>query len=95
MLEGWVMTWIAGVFPVLSFVLPLILYYRWKTVWLSTCAVLFGSLAALWAWFSLTFWPWVLAYVMLAWLGCWAGAWLRKQRPPRGEADRRADADGR
>ncbi|MCL6515476.1 hypothetical protein [Alicyclobacillus sp.] len=80
MLGGWVMTWIAGVFPLLSFFVPLVLYYLWRAAWLSTFLVLFGTLAALWAWFSLTFWSWVLLYVMLAWLGCWVGAWLRNKR---------------
>ncbi|MCL6636357.1 MAG: hypothetical protein K6T26_00295 [Alicyclobacillus sp.] len=75
-----VMTWIAGVLPLLSFVLPFALYYWLRNAWLPTLAVGMGSLAVLAYGFSLKFWPWLLCYLLLCWLGCWAAGEVRSRR---------------
>lgn len=78
-----VMTFIAGWFPLLSFVIPFIMYYYIKRTWLASIVVLGATLAALLIWFSMKFWSWLLLYLFICWVGCWAAHHARKWREAR------------
>ncbi len=67
-----VMTFVAGWFPLLSFAAGAMLYAWWRRVLLPSAIVLFGTGAAMYFRFTLHFWPWLLLYVMLSWLGSFA-----------------------
>ncbi|WP_026963441.1 hypothetical protein [Alicyclobacillus pomorum] len=66
------MAWIAGVFPLLSIIIPFALYYWLQRAWICTLVILAGTLAALAFVFTFHFWPWLLLYLFLCWLACWA-----------------------
>jgi ABC-type Mn2+/Zn2+ transport system permease subunit len=76
------MLWIAALFPIVSFVIGLVFYALWRNAWIPTVLVLIGLFAVLWFLFSIKFWPWILLYVFLTWIGCWAGHVLRNRRQP-------------
>ncbi|MBX5437050.1 MAG: hypothetical protein IRZ33_07520 [Alicyclobacillaceae bacterium] len=74
------MAWIAGWFPLLSFAAGVALYAWLGRVWLVTVVVLAGTVVPMALWFTMHFWSWILMYLFIAWLGCWAGSYLRKRR---------------
>ncbi len=65
------MAWIAGWFPLLSFVVSFLLYYWKRRAWICTVVTFVPTFAAMWFVFTLHFWPWLLLYVFLSWLACW------------------------
>ena len=75
-----VMLWISVLIPLLSFLAGYGLQMWVKRAWVGTIVVLGGSFAVLILWFRLSFWPWVLMYVMLDWLGAWASVNVTKWR---------------
>lgn len=83
MIPSNVMLYIAGVFPLLSFVVAFIIYYYFKRTWVATVVVLGGTLAALLIWFTMKFWSWLLMYLFICWLGCWAAYHAGKWRESR------------
>ncbi|MCF8565276.1 hypothetical protein LLE49_11170 [Alicyclobacillus tolerans] len=81
-----VMWWISLIIPLVSLLLGFVLQVWLKRSWPGTLLVLGGSLFALHQWFSLAFWPWVLMYVFLDWLGAWAASnyvkWRQRKDSP-------------
>lgn len=78
-----VMWWISLFIPVLAFVLGAGLQFWIKRAWVGTLLVFGGSYIALYAWFSLKFWSWLLLYLMLDWLGAWVAVNVQKWRKQR------------
>lgn len=75
-----VMSFVAGWFPLLSFVLGGAMYYFWRRAWIPTILVFCIPLLVFLFTFSMSFWSWLLLYLFLCWLGCWAGHSLKAWR---------------
>jgi hypothetical protein len=79
-----VMVWIAGVFPLMSFLMGFGFQYVMKRAWIPTILVFGITLMSMLVWFTMYFWPWLLLYLILCWTGCWAGAstreWVSKRK---------------
>ncbi|MDQ0188908.1 DUF2651 family protein [Alicyclobacillus cycloheptanicus] len=81
------MAWIAGWIPLLS-ILVSVVVYRWlKNAWVPTVAVLVLPAVAMLIWFDLAnFWPWLLLYLLLCWVSCWATQQVQNLRQRRRQA---------
>lgn len=88
-----VMNWIAGWIPLLVLLFSFFLYYFSTNLPLATlCAtvVSFGGpfMSMLWLFGLKQFWPWLLLYVFLAWIACWAAHFYSKWRLERRMTER-------
>lgn len=79
-----VMLWIGLFIPILSFIVGYGLQVWIQRAWVGTIVVFALSFISLILWFRLRFWPWLLLYVMLDWLGAWVGANVMKRRATKG-----------
>lgn len=75
------MAWIAGWFPLLSIVLPIVVYGRWHNTLAATLVVFVPLTVAMAVWFQIgNFWPWLLLYLLLCWMTCFAMSEVVKRR---------------
>lgn len=75
-----VMLWIGVLIPLTSFLAGYGLQVWIRRAWVGTVLVFGGSFLALVLWFRLSFWPWLLLYLMLDWLGAWAAVNIMRWR---------------
>jgi Flp pilus assembly protein TadB len=75
-----IMTYIAGWFPVLSFIIGFVVYFYIKRAWLASLIVFGGILTALLLWHAMSFWSWLLLYLFICWFASWAAHHARKRR---------------
>lgn len=74
------MAWVSGWLLLFSFCFGFIFYFYWKRAWIPSVAAFVVLFIVLWQLFSLSFWPFLLAYEMLVWLGCWIASFIRSRR---------------
>lgn len=74
------MSWIAAWFPLLSFAVGFVLYALIKRAWVATLLVFGATFGAMWRWFDLRFWPWLLMYLFLCWFGSWVAHYTVARR---------------
>lgn len=74
------MAWVSGWFLLISLALGFVFYYYWRNAWLPTVIVLGGGFLVLATVFYMSLWPFLLAYVLLSWLGSWFGSFVRNRR---------------
>jgi hypothetical protein len=71
------MAWMAGWFPLLSFLCGTVAYYyipkKGAAFVLTTLLTLGLPLLAMLLWFTMNYWPWLLFFVFIGWFGNWAG----------------------
>lgn len=80
------MSWIAGWFSLLSIVVPIPIYARWHSAGVATLVVMVPLTVVMIIWFQIgNFWPWLLLYLFLCWLACWATGEVSRLR--RGHRD--------
>jgi hypothetical protein len=74
------MAWVSGWFLLFSLCFGFLFYYFWRRAWIPTVVTFVVLFVLLWTQFSLNFWPFLLAYVFLVWLGCWMASFARRRR---------------
>lgn len=78
------MTWIAGWIPVLTIVVSVLLYRMTKNAWWPTAVVLVIPTVIMIIWLDIgNFWPWLLLYLLLCWVTCWATQQVQNLRTRR------------
>ena len=73
------MSFIAGWFLLLSILIGVATKLWFNRAWIGALFTLAASFVVIWIFFSLSFWPWVLLYLFLSWLGSWA-VWMARNR---------------
>lgn len=79
-----IMNWIAGWIPLMVIIGSSALYTWWPrrglAVLVSTVLSLGLPLAAMLVRYTMSFWPWLLLYLFLSWIACWAANYAIKWR---------------